>query len=208
MTSLQKSKKMKKRNVLAITIAWAIFIYIGYNVLTVEASSQYDDDYMKSLCEEGYNAKWKDDGSGCNFSKESTKIDEQGAYEHDLEEEGLYDDYYKKTTSKEDRDKIEKENQKYLAEEEIAKTVKDLDSEPWTNYPTNQVPLEDLQNTVTTTADEAEFDEEDLPEQDNAKSEDNEEEEEEDNSDDEEEEDDDSSGEEDSNDSEDSGSEE
>lgn len=42
-----------------IVLLWSVLIFIGYNILTVEASEKND----KKICEE-YNGKWKDIGGG------------------------------------------------------------------------------------------------------------------------------------------------
>ena len=83
----------------------------------------------KQICEDDYDSKWKNDK--CNFSKEDQKTDQDGDYEHRLADEGLYDDYYKRTTSKEDREKIEKENQKYLAGDSDDKGKNDNNNDKW-----------------------------------------------------------------------------
>jgi len=69
---------MRKRDAVTIAIAWSLLIYVGYNVLTVEASEKED----KKVCED-YNGKWKETvivdadgnekGSGekqCQFDKD------------------------------------------------------------------------------------------------------------------------------------------
>ena len=130
------------KNILYIFVIWTLFIYVGYNVLTAAEASTDQQKLQKEMCID-YKAKWKD--GECHFSKESMKnTDDQGDYEDDLWEAGLYDDYYKRTTSKEERDKIDKQNQDYLVEDEQNQKV----VEDWKN---TVEPVEDFQIPSTTT---------------------------------------------------------
>jgi len=171
--------KINKSTIVLISLS--LFLFVGYNVLT--AVEAVESNPMKKYCDgkgewngktcvtynEEEKAAWEDavcdnedadstDVKMCmsdkreqqmkNIEKTCDKVDGK------MTKDGFCDTDGSGDTPKADRfnDELMKLEEEQKQEEEIAKTVKD--SEPWTNDPTQQVPVEtneDWKNTVTTT---------------------------------------------------------
>ena len=74
-------------------IAWSLLIYVGYNVLTVEATTDLKE-IQKEMCEVNYEADWKD--GKCHFSVAgTTEYNDEGEYLADLRDtnQEARDDY-------------------------------------------------------------------------------------------------------------------
>ena len=75
-----------------ILIAWSLLAFVGYNVLTVEASSDKQS-IQKEMCEVNYEAKWKD--GECQFPYQNGPVNDRLEYEEDMMDKGkgIYEDY-------------------------------------------------------------------------------------------------------------------
>ena len=125
-------------NIIYFIIAWSLLIYIGYNVLTAEATTDKKT-IQKEMCVENYEAKWID--GKCHFSEASKKgpINDELEYHDDLADTDIevYEDYAKRTHLKEkllkqlinDDDNINRENADYFcdASEDYEANKKDCD---------------------------------------------------------------------------------
>jgi hypothetical protein len=64
-----------KQLLLFMIIAWSLLIYVGYNVLTVEAAAVVEDKKaeLKKICTGFDGGDWDDDSNKCKFSKQAIK---------------------------------------------------------------------------------------------------------------------------------------
>ena len=86
-----------KRNILFIIIAWSLLVYVGYNVLTVEAATD-----IKEICKGFDSGEWNDDSNKCEFSKQGIKNEDDAEFDHVLSDKGLGEDYLAGIAAKED----------------------------------------------------------------------------------------------------------
>jgi hypothetical protein len=130
---------MRKRDIFTICIAWSLLIYIGYNVLTVEAATSSDKQKLqKEMCEVNYEAKWKD--GKCHFSKAgTTEYNDEGEYLADLRDTdpAARDDYVERQEEKaaqedalcDDEDADTTDVKKCMSEDRLQQAAFNIDKE-------------------------------------------------------------------------------
>ena len=119
-------------NIIYLVIAWSLLAFVGYNVLSVEASTTQTP---KELCEVSWEGKWKD--GECHFSGKDKSFEEneygydlaeleQEAKPHFLTEGYDWDEFYDDEISRESVEEECDASEDYEANKKACKKAYDL----------------------------------------------------------------------------------